>query len=253
MIGSDWTNRIPFYDGPLPLISASQMIVVDRAMMADYGITLMQMMENAGRHLAHLARLRFLNGDARGKKVTVMAGTGGNGGGALVAARRLHNWGALVSVLLTRTRDEFVDMPRHQLESLQAMRVPIYMPAACDEIPPADVVLDGIIGYSLRGAPQGATAELIGWAAGQSAPILSLDTPSGLDVTSGIVHEPAIHATATLTLALPKTGLMRETVKQFVGELYLGDISVPPQLYGLPDVEVQVGPIFAQSDIVRLR
>ncbi|NIM09211.1 MAG: NAD(P)H-hydrate epimerase, partial [Planctomycetales bacterium] len=55
----------------------------------DYRIDLIQMMENAGRNLAHLARSRFLGGDPQGKRVAVLAGTGGNGGGALVCARRL--------------------------------------------------------------------------------------------------------------------------------------------------------------------
>ena len=58
------------------------------------------MMENAGRHLAHLTRDRFLGGDARDKAVTILAGTGGNGGGALVAARRLSDWGAHVEIAL---------------------------------------------------------------------------------------------------------------------------------------------------------
>jgi len=65
-------------------------------MMDDYRISLFQMMENAGRCLAMLTRERFLQGDAKGKAITVLAGNGGNGGGALVAARRLHNWGAHV-------------------------------------------------------------------------------------------------------------------------------------------------------------
>jgi len=59
------------------------MIEVDRAMIEEFKITLVQMMENAGRSLARLARQRFLGGDPLGKKVVVLAGTGGNDGGAL--------------------------------------------------------------------------------------------------------------------------------------------------------------------------
>lgn len=85
----------------IPFITTAQMIEVDRAMIEDYGVTLIQMMENAGRELATLARWRFLatdDGDhprePRGKRVIVLAGTGSNGGGGLVCARRLHGWGA---------------------------------------------------------------------------------------------------------------------------------------------------------------
>ena len=67
----------PLDSREIPFISTDQMREVDRAMIEDYGILLIQMMENAGRELANLARRRFLNGDPRGGKVLVLAGTGG--------------------------------------------------------------------------------------------------------------------------------------------------------------------------------
>jgi NAD(P)H-hydrate repair Nnr-like enzyme with NAD(P)H-hydrate epimerase domain len=79
-------------------VTTEQMIEVDRAMMQDFRIELIQMMENAGRTLAHLTRVRFFDGDLREKNVVVLAGTGGNGGGALVCACRLHTWGAHVCI-----------------------------------------------------------------------------------------------------------------------------------------------------------
>ena len=84
---------IPKYPHSVPYLTTEQMIEVDRAMMEDFKIELIQMMENAGRNLAHLARERFLEGDPRSRKVVVLAGTGGNGGGALVCARRLQTTG----------------------------------------------------------------------------------------------------------------------------------------------------------------
>ncbi len=72
---------IPTYSGEVPYLTTEQMIEVDRAMMEDYTIGLIQMMENAGRNLAHLARERFFEGDPQGKQVIILAGTGGIGGG----------------------------------------------------------------------------------------------------------------------------------------------------------------------------
>ncbi len=109
--------------------------------------------------------------------------------------------------------------------------------------------MDGLIGYSLSGAPYGSAAEMIRWANGQPAPILALDTPLGPDTATGEVFEPAVRAAATLTLALPKKGLRSR--REYVGELYLGDISVPPALYGQV-LGLEVGPLFAESDLVRL-
>ena len=116
-----------------------------------------------------------------------------------------------------------------------------------------DLILDGLIGYSLKGAPYGLIAELIRWANDCGSPLLSLDTPSGLDTTTGTVFEPAIRAAATMTLALPKAGLHAPRGCANVGELYLADISVPPALYTQPTLALDVGPLFAEADIVRIR
>jgi NAD(P)H-hydrate epimerase len=243
---------IPVAAAPVPWLTAEQMIEVDRAMVEDYRIELPQMMENAGRALAHLARRRFLAGDPRGATVVILAGAGGNGGGALVCARRLAGWGATVRVLATKDPAGFAAVPAHQLDIVRRMGVPLRTANEIAVIPGADLVIDGVIGYSLRGAPEGAPAELIRWSRVQSAPVLSLDVPSGIDATTGHVFEPAVQATATMTLALPKQGLRGPGIERHVGELYLADIGVPPSLYAIPSLGLAVGPIFARSDIVRL-
>jgi NAD(P)H-hydrate epimerase len=241
------------YEGPVPYLTTDQMIEVDRAMMEDYQIELIQMMENAGRNLAHLARDRLLDGDPRGKQVVVLAGTGGNGGGALVCARRLHNYGAKVSVFVTKSDEKFMPIPARQLHILRRMNLAIAPAEAVSQTNKPDLIIDGIIGYSLKGAPRGTAGDLIRWANGQGVPILALDAPSGVDTTTGTVFDPAIKAIVTMTLALPKEGLRAPGVEQRVGELYLADISVPPELYAEPALDLKVGVLFAESDIIRLR
>ena len=236
----------------VPYLTTEQMVEIGRAMIEDSRIELIQMMENAGRNLAHLARRRFLNGDPVGRRVVVLAGTGGTGGGALVAARRLHNWGVDIHVFITRTPDRFTPISRHQLDILKRMRVPV---ATADRITDEQVpklIVDGVIGYNLTGAPAGAAAMLIEWANAESAPVLALDAPSGVDTTTGTVYEPAVRADATMTLALPKEGLRAPGVAPHVGELYLADISLPPSLYAAPVLGLSVGPLFARDNVIRL-
>ena len=193
--------QIPTLDIAVPYLDTAQMIEVDRAMIEDYRIDLIQMMENAGRCLAVLARERFMGGIPTDQRVTVMAGSGGNGGGALVAARRLHNWGARVQVVLAQTADEMTPIPGHQLDILKRMGVAC---VAAPTMPPPthepDVIIDGLIGYSLKGAPYGVTRDLIEWANANGAPVLSLDAPSGLDTATGTLFNPSIRAAATMTL-----------------------------------------------------
>ena len=247
-------SNIVYTQEEIPSISTIEMIEVDRAMIEEYQISLTQMMENAGRNLAHLARMRFLNHDPRGKKVIVLAGRGGNGGGALTAARRLANYGAILTVVTSRTAGSFEGIPGHQLEILQRMNIPIHETDLQDiNAVNFDLIIDGIIGYSLRGAPQGCAADLIRWANAQETPVLALDVPSGVDGSTCTAYDPFIAAAATMTLALPKNGLMDNNLATAVGELYLADIGVPPTLYAAPALNLEVGPLFARSDILRLK
>jgi len=243
----------------LRYVDTPQMIEVDRAMIDDYHIELIQMMENAGRNLAHLARSRFLDGDPRGKRILVMAGGGGNGGGTLVTARHLHNWGADITVALGQSLQMMSTVPSHQLDILQRMGVPgtsaqaerHHLETLANERT-FELILDGLIGYSLKGTPRGLKGDLIRLANEFPAPVLSLDAPSGIDTTTGVVFDPAIKAIATMTLALPKEGFRVNNIADHVGELYLADISVPPGLYAKPPLDMHIGHLFAKEDIIRV-
>ena len=238
----------------VPSITTEQMREVDRLMIEEYGIVLLQMMENAGRNLARLAT--GLAGGAP-KSILVLAGTGNNGGGGLTAARHLSNMGSRVRVILTEAVEKLGDAPTHQASTLRQMGVALpevgVIPAERlrSEFAQADLVVDALIGYSLSGPPRGPAAALIESANAGGTPILSLDVPSGLDAGSGRVYEPSVRATATMTLALPKTGLSTATTRERSGELYLADLSVPPTLYDR--IGVKVPPLFTADSLIRLR
>jgi len=236
-------------DGPqIPAITTDQMREVDRLMVEEFGIELLQMMENAGRHLARFATVRFMDGNPVGRRVAVLAGSGGNGGGALVAARRLRSWGASVDVWLARPESELSGVPSHQAGIAGRVGCVLHDVGVPGE--GTDVVLDGLVGYSLSGGLSGRSEELAVWANGQGAPVVSLDVPSGLDATTGEGAGTVVSAEATLTLALPKTGLSARGAGAFVGELHLADIGVPPELYAR--LGLHVGQLFASEEIVRL-
>jgi NAD(P)H-hydrate epimerase len=231
-----------------PSVTVAQMREVDRIMVDELHIELLQMMENAGRCLAAHTR-RWLSGQLAGRQVVVMAGSGGNGGGGLVAARRLTIWGAATAVVLGQPRSEVQGVPAHQLEILDRMGVPVWTPEQSppDALAHADAILDALIGYSLQGPPREPIASLIRAASLADAPVIALDIPSGLDGDSGRAFDPTITAATTLTLALPKAGLLQPAARKWVGDLYLADISVPAQVYQRLGIETR--PVFAASDI----
>lgn len=237
------TRDEPMTTGPFPTVAAAsigwldetQMIEVDRVMVEDLGIELIQMMENAGRNLARLVLEVYAPAI-----VAVYAGSGGNGGGGLVAARHLANAGVSVTVALSRDPAELQGVPAHQYGILARMGV-VDEPA--DR---ADVGIDALIGYSLRGAPRGRTLALMEDLKSSSDTVVSLDTPSGLDVSTGTAPGAVVDADATMTLALPKQGLAGASP---VGDLYLADISVPPAVMA----SLGVRPAnFRESTILRI-
>jgi len=180
----------------------------------------------------------------------VLTGTGGNGGGALVSARRLHQWGANVSVFATKPDEAYSGVPAHQLGILRRLGVEISHADLPEATP--EVILDGLIGYSLKGDPRGRAAELMAWANASNSPVLALDTPSGLDSTTGMSNASTIVADATMTLALPKAGLLTDEAQPFVGGLYLSDIGVPDWVYQKIGRKGELGTMFMHSDIVKI-
>lgn len=230
----------------LPTVSRNQMVRIDELMIGKYGISLLQMMENAGRNMAELTR--YILGDTvTSKKIVVFCGGGNNGGGGMVAARHLANSGAEITVALAVDESRLKKMPAHQLRALQMMDVRITLDYPTGKF---DLAIDALIGYGLTGPPRGVIADWIGKLNTISSPVLSLDIPSGLEADSGEPPGACIRASATLTLALPKVGMVNGDVEKYIGELYLGDISVPVRL--LREIGIITQPLFSNTSIFRI-
>jgi len=235
----------------IPFITTNQMREVDRLMIEKYGILLPQMMENAGNNLARLAQQRFLK-TTKDKKILIVVGRGGNGGGALVSARHMKNWGYDVEIVLLKPEKTYTEVTQHQLNIVLKMGINVKDFNSIDKNFVPFLIIDGLIGYSLQGTLSDAASEMIQWLNSLNRPILALDMPSGLDGTKGYISETLINANTTMTLALPKSGLADKSARAFVGDLYLADIGVPPQLYQSHKLEIEVGNLFTESPIIRI-
>ena len=211
------------------------MAQVDRRAAHGYGIGLIQIMELAGRNLAEEAR-QMLGGSVAGRMVVVLCGTGNNGGGGMAAARNLHGWGARVQVVLTGSEAALKTVPRRQWRIIRRLGLAV-SPKGGTRSGRPDMVIDAIFGYGFRGKPRQRAARWIEWANSQGCPVLALDLPSGLDATTGIPAIPCVHATATLTLALPKTGLQAPQAQAFVGE-----VQTKPQRTFYDSIVIGAGP-----------
>lgn len=237
----------------IPAIEPAAMAHIDHLLATEFGIAGLQLMEVAGLAVANWTRSRYFDGDAFGARILVLAGSGGNGGDALVAARLLSAWGASVAIHLSHAPHELRGAAAQQLRGIQALGLPLMSWQSTDDgllLPDASLIVDGLLGFGLSGPPFGATARMIVAANAHPAPSLAIDLPSGLDGRTGTPYDPCIHADSTLTLALPKTGLYAASARPVIGELTLADIGVPPSIY--QQIGVELGPIFHESAFVRL-
>lgn len=221
----------------------------DRAAIEDLGIPVAALMENAGRQVATVARL-FLGGSVAGRRIVALCGRGNNGGDALVATRHLYGWGADARAVVCGDPATLRDLPATQRDALRGIgvRVARFDPDGPDEIAGADLLLDGLLGYGATGAPRDDIAECIRVADRSRVPILAVDMPSGIDPDTGSPHGIAIRAACTVTLALPKQGLLAPAAGPLVGALVLADIGLPAAAYGRPDVSG----LFERGDLIRI-
>ena len=205
---------------------------VDRIAVEDFGLGILQMMENAGRNLA-LTAIEMLDGR---KKIAIFAGSGGNGGGGLCAARHLHNRGFAINLFLSKPPEDLKGAAAHQFNILKSSGVNALNPQkAVDFIEGSDLIIDALIGYSLKGSPRGQIQTYIDQINLSGKPVLSLDIPSGIDSSDGHTPGKFIQASQTMTLALPKPGLANPAA----GELLLADIGIPLQVYHPLDIRFE--------------
>ena len=222
---ADTTRRF-FTDAGIevPAVTAEQMREVDRIAMEETGPNLLQMMENAGRNLALLA-IDVLGRGWEKATIVTLAGGGGNGGGGICASRHLANRDANVTLCLADA-NHLGEAPSFQRKIFGfTSGKEIEATALRDQH--ADLILDALIGYGLTSAPEGPAAELIRWADQASTPVLALDLPSGVNATTGETPGAFIKARWTMTLALPKSGLLPD----HSGQLFLADIGIPEETY----------------------
>lgn len=225
----------------VPAVTADQMREVDRIAIEQQTPSLVQMMENAGRNLA-LTAIEQLGPTWREVPIVVVAGPGGNGGGGICSARHLVNHGGEVTLVLA---DQHGLNPAADQQLAMYRETPGRISNLGSVLP--GLILDALVGYGIQAAPHGQIREMIQAVNAMAAPVISLDVPSGVDSTSGEAPGESVVAMTTLTLALPKTGLLAVTAS----EVWLGDLGIPSGVYEQAGIHLP-SPIFDGQYLVPL-
>jgi NAD(P)H-hydrate epimerase len=225
-------------------VTPDQMREVDRLAAADFGIAPIQLMEVAGLQTARVAR-EMLGPDLGRRAVCILAGKGNNGGDGLVAARRLGGSGTSVEVITSFSPGEAQGLGAGSVVALQRSGVPVRQWRGT--LPSADLYIDALLGFGASGGLRGAVAEMVESLTPGDARTLALDLPSGLDARTGETAGTCVIADATVTLALPKTGLLARDAGAYVGRLFVADIGVPPAL--LHGLGIDTTGLFSSGDL----
>jgi NAD(P)H-hydrate epimerase len=222
-------------------ISAETMTGLDRKAQAT-GTPGETLMEHAGTAVAAAAHALALRNGREDRPVLILCGPGNNGGDGFVAARRLASWGVASIVVLVAaderpgTHDASLNWKR--LDGLAGV-TRVHAAVARDVailgqgIEKAGIVIDALLGTGVRGQlrdPVRAAVEVIGRARAAGVPVLAVDTPTALDLTSGDPSDPVASADLTVTFHRPKTGLRTKIGRALAGRVLVAPIGISAEV-----------------------
>ncbi len=222
------------------IVTPQQMQEIDRKTIQDFRISGEILMENAGRAVFDFVKSSFTG--FVNKKIFVFCGKGHNGGDGLVIARLLKESGASPTVFLLGSLNELKTDIRIPYNKLVAVGIhPNFfseiLEGSFGAVP--DLVIDALLGTGAQGALQNPILKMVGqintWKK-LGVKVVAVDIPSGLNGESGKAETTAVLADDTITIGLPKTGLLFGDGKKYCGRLHVADIGFPEALAGGGDL-----------------
>jgi len=233
----DW---LALPDWLTPLLEAEQMRALDRWAIDEQGVDALELMERAGAGVARAVERTVPDG-----RVKIVCGKGNNGGDGLVAARLLRDVGRDVLVVCVSPPQELSGDARTNLDRLPGVRpvrpdgspwdgdegrkegIASTAPGGTSALDDCAVVVDALLGTGSQGQPRGPVADAIEAINGAGAPVVSVDVPSGVDASTGVIAGVAVRASVTVTFHAAKPGLWIHPGKACAGVVETIDIGIP--------------------------
>lgn len=209
------------------------MAALDRRAADEFGISTLMLMEAAGRQVASAAARMV---DRPAARVFIVAGRGNNGGDGLVAARVLAAAGWRVTVILVAREADVAGDAAVNLAAARRAGVEISpldstgTPGLRGALTGADLIIDGLFGTGFHGPVVGVAAKAIEATNNCGRPVLAIDIPSGVHGDDGAVDGAAVRADATVTMGLPKIGIILPPGAEHAGRIWVADVGHPQRL-----------------------
>ena len=211
----------PLPDWLSPLLDAERMRAIDRWAIDERGVPSLELMERAGAGVTRAVERLVPDGP-----VAVVCGKGNNGGDGLVVARLLRDAGRAVTVICAGPSQELRGDAEANLSRLPGP-APVALAHAREQLGEAGAIVDALLGTGFAGEPHGAVLEAIEAIASCTAPVVSVDVPSGVNASTGVVAGAAVSATVTVTFHAAKPGLWIHPGKAHAGAVEVLDIGIP--------------------------
>ena len=222
--------------------TAKQMAAIDRDTI-NGGVPGLELMERAGAAIVEVVLERLdatVHGHGcdhdHGSAVLVLAGKGNNGGDGLVVARLLAEEGVPVTVMLLAPAADLSPDARTNLDRLPGgvslVEPPraTWITALAEAADGADLLVDAVFGTGIKPPLRGEWADLFRTVNDLGMPCVAVDIPSGVDGDDGRVVPVAVAADVTVTMGLPKRGLLLFPGREFAGEVQVADIGFPDEV-----------------------
>ena len=233
----------------MKIVSSESMSDIDRQAIESFHIPGVLLMENAGIKCWAYINDHIIAGSSKNESIVIVAGSGNNGGDALVIARQawISGFRTIKIVLIGNKGNDMVSLHRKICKNYG---IPILISGKDDNeisssIGSSGIIIDGITGTGLRGVLRGSAAAILSLINSSSALRISIDIPSGL----GEDFKPeylVVKADITLTIGLPKTVLYFPAMRSFAGKIVVLSIGFPPSLLDDP---VGAGELYTSEDL----
>ncbi len=206
-------------------VTAEEMRKIEEKSVKDEGLTFAELMERAGRAVAE----EVLKEEPH--TVTVVCGKGNNGGDGLVCARYLVEAGKRVAVFLLES-ENISSLSQENLKKLRGKDVVLRtgLKGLKEALKGSDVVVDALFGFGFKGEMRSLYKECVEEINEHSRKVISIDVPSGLDVSTGKVEGKCVKASKTVTFIAPKIGLLLYPGASYAGEIVVKEIGVPEKI-----------------------
>lgn len=228
----------------MKVVTAAEMRQIDQDTIEGIGIPGIVLMETAGSAIVRSIEQHY----PACKRIGILAGKGNNGGDGIVIARQLAHAGRDVHLFLVSPPESFTGEAHINLQiaknlKLRIEEIPtdttpgVEKDASLNYIASCEFLVDAILGTGLRGEVRDPIATIINAINNLPTPILSVDLPSGLDADTGNPLGTCVQADRTVTIGLPKRGLLVHPGAELTGKLEVADIGFPEQIIEAQDIK----------------